>query len=152
MINATGYRFVKAGDDGLRRFLKPIVSANRWMVYRWPWERKVRITHPNKVNPESLDRFKVRRHEFHHVQDFTPWWGPWLCIALAVLFPFPLLFSGRWFLERRPYRDEIDLGWNTVDKVVDTLGGFKYGWAWPKAWMRRWLESHEKDKDGNLLV
>lgn len=151
MINATGYRFVKVSDDRLRRILKPLIPAKRWMVYRWPWEREVRVTHPDNVDPRSPDRARVRRHEFHHVQDFWPWWGPWVCIALAVLFPLPFLFSGRWFLERRAYRDGIDLGFITVDEVVNSLWS-RYGWAWPKPWMRRWLETHRKDKDGNLVV
>ena len=121
------------------------------MVYRWPWERKVRVTHPDDVAPESPEKFKARRHEFHHVQDFIPWWGPWVCIALAIFFPLPILFSGRWFLERRAYRDGIDCGFTTVDRVVDGLWS-SYGWAWPKPWMRRWLEAHRKDQDGNLVV
>lgn len=152
MRSATGYEFVPFSKSWLRRVLKPFVQETRWMVYRFPWQKSVKVTHPDAVDPAGPQSYRTRRHEFHHVQDFMPWWGPYIQILLCVLFPLPVLFSGRWFVERRAYRDAIDMNWTTVDRVVDTLGGWKYGWCWPKPWMRAWLTTHQKDQEGNLVA
>ena len=153
MVTATGFEFVKVSDDWLRRVLATLrlVKRTRWMVYRFPWQRRVRVTHPDDVDPRAADRHRVRRHEFHHVQDFIPWWGPWVQISLCALLPLPVLFSGRWFVERRAYRDAIDQGWTTVDRVLDVLWS-KYAFAWPRPLMRAWLEAHAKDPHFNLVI
>jgi len=66
---------------------------------------------------------------------------------LVWLLPLPVLFSGRWFIERAAYLDGIIKYGDDVEKCVNTLWD-GYLWPWPKPLMRKWfykkLKEHNK--------
>jgi len=122
-------------------FLGARFMTHFWTTYRLPFQRRVRISYP--MNARGMGTVidgagPVIEHEMHHVEQFRPWWGPWVFIALAVLLPLPVLFSGRWFIERRAYLNDIRKGRCTVEQAADMLWR-SYGWCWPRPLMRRWL-------------
>lgn len=80
----------------------------------------------------------IIRHELVHVRDFAPWYGPFL-MALLFVFPLPVLFSGRWFIERHAYLGDILAGEVTAAEAAEMLWEY-YLWPWPRPWMQRWFE------------
>lgn len=134
------YKLVPADRDFLRWLLDPLAPMeNFFLTYRLPWMKLARITYPPSIhNPEIRPEIE---HEKHHVAQFAPWWAPWLLPWLIVLLPLPFLFSGRWFVERGAYLDDIRAGRHSVESAVAALWE-SYGWAWPKPWMRAWFTEH----------
>lgn len=129
------YEIVLAERDLLRRTLKKLglVDDAFYLTYRLPGMSLARITVPrNRVD------WDIIAHELHHVKQFSTWWGPWLIPLAAVLFPLPILFSGRWWIERQAYLADIKAGRDTAEGAVTTLWRF-YGWPYPKCLMRRWF-------------
>lgn len=138
-----------AAFDKLRQLISWFNDPARfWVTYRMPWMRRARITFPGglalgaayarehaELAPWQLS---VLAHELHHVAQFKTWWGPWLIPLLVTLLPLPALFSGRWFVERRAYLDDVINGRLTVDDAVAVLWN-SYGWCWPRPLMRRWF-------------
>jgi len=59
--------------------------------------------------------------------------------ALNFLVPLPVLLSGRWYVEREAYLDEIRRGRKTIDRAVEQLWGFGYLYPWLPFLMRRWF-------------
>lgn len=130
------YKLVPVSKSGLRRFLVPLLSKDWWVTYRLPFQKYVRITYPDgTVNPELHPYVS---HEIIHAKKFGTWWGPWVIPPLILLFPLPILFSSRWWLERRAYLDDIKLGKHDIESVVYTLWNY-YGWCWPRSLMARWF-------------
>lgn len=108
-----------------------------WTTYRLPFQSHVTVAHPPRVTrPEA--HADVLAHEMHHVRQFTPWWGPVVVPLLAGLLPLPFLFSGRWFVERGAYLEDIRRGRYDVSTAVEVLWRH-YAWAWPRPLMRRWF-------------
>src|SRR5690606_9052076 len=99
--------------------------------------RFVRITYPDKISAPAES--PTLPHELVHARQFATWWGPWLLPLLAALLPLPTLLSGRWFIERHAYLQDIRAGRRTVEAAVQTLWR-DYGWCWPRSLMRRWFE------------
>ena len=132
-------------DSLFRRLLRFIVNPDLYMTYRFPFQKAVRITYPKYItdinNPECVN---IIKHEMIHAEIFYKWWGPPVMIFLDILFPLPVLFSGRWFIERRAYLHDIHNGYRTVDSSVDALCKY-YFFPWPKSKMRSWLNNNLKD-------
>ena len=140
-MNAIPAVFVAKAQSPLMRlisvFLGDSFRARFWTTWRLPMQRYVRIGYPTTVQHPEM-RSEMCRHELVHARDFARWWGPWWMLACLV-FPVPVLFSGRWFLERHAYLGDIKAGTRTIDDVVYGLWR-GYGWPWPKFLMRRWFE------------
>lgn len=115
-----------------------------WTTWRLPFQRQVRIGYPPGTW-QPANRLEILSHELVHVAQFEPWWGPWVVIPLALLFPLPVLFSGRWFIERRAYLKDIQSGRHTPESAANTLWRL-YGAPWPRAWMVRWFKEHRAEK------
>lgn len=79
---------------------------------------------------------EIIEHELVHVAQWRRWW---ILFPLSyLLLPLPIGMAWcRWRWEREAYLVQIRAG-ATVDAVVDTLWR-RYGWPWPRAWMRRWF-------------
>ncbi len=137
-----GIRLVRKDRDLPMRLLGLLLGhrfrEEFWTTYRLPFGRPT-ITYPPKIrNPRIWE--KLLRHELVHVEQFRPWWGPFLVALLVSVFPLPFLFSGRWLVERPAYLLDIKSGRMGVDEAVETLWN-GYGWPWPRSWMRRWFLS-----------
>ena len=135
------YRLIRADESKLRKLLSMFVVPTMWMTYRLPFQRYVRITYPIFIaDPETS---LTLQHELCHVPIFSTWWGPWVVPLLVSLIPLPVLFSGRWFVERWAYLADIKAGRITIDQAVDNLWNL-YAYAWPKSLMYRWFNRHIK--------
>lgn len=144
MIRAKEWKYVPASEDWLRRLLKGMVPRQFFMVYRLPFSRTTKLTYPDhKFNPDNPDDRarckKLLKHEKYHIDFNETWWGPWM-VLLWMIFPFPVLFSGRWFLERGAFLVDIRNQRVTVEEAVECLW-VDYKWAWPKPLMRRWFQN-----------
>lgn len=116
--------------------LTPDFMTIFFTTYRLPFQKQGNIAHPDGLDP--LDFMDVMEHELMHVFQQSTAWGLFKSAFLVSIIPFPVLFSGRWFIERAPYLNDIKKGLYTVDEAVDLLWG-SYGWAWPKPLMRKWF-------------
>lgn len=139
-----------AASDPVRKLIARFNDPTRfWVTYRLPWMRRARITFPGgaaladaAVRERALLagwQLSVLSHEQVHVRQFATWWGPWLIPLLVALLPLPVLFSGRWFVERKAYLADIVNARLTREDAVNILWN-SYGWCWPKALMRRWFD------------
>lgn len=109
-----------------------------WTTYRLPFCR-AKITYPDSVkNPEEYHW--VIDHEMFHVKQLAPWYGPIWMLLLATLFPLPMFYSGRWFIERHAYLHDIKRGQIGIVAAVDTLWN-GYGRCWPRESMRKWFQA-----------
>ncbi len=141
-LDASGALLVSKRNSPVMQFLALFLGRQFmlgfWTTLRLPFQRRCRIYYPEGVTIPRW-HWQVIDHELVHVEQFKPWWGPWAMILGAVLLPLPVLFSGRWFIERRAYLRDIKDGRRTVNGVVELLWS-GYGWAWPKPLMRRWFQ------------
>jgi hypothetical protein len=80
----------------------------------------------------------IREHELIHVRQQCGFGLYWSAL-LYFLLPLPVLFSGRWFVEREAYLVDIVAGAKTVEQAVDILWR-SYGYPWPKLLMRKWFD------------
>lgn len=96
------------------------------------------IYYPTSVMDLDADSLAgVRAHEMVHVEQ---WRAHPVCMVFLYLFlPLPVLFSGRWFIERPAYLLDILTGRYSVDRAVETLWS-NYLWPWPRFFMKRWFE------------
>ncbi len=140
-------------QDKLMRFCAWFLGQNFmtqfWTTYRLPFGRAI-ITHPDHVDPQLPAHQGTVQHELVHVAQFSPWWGPWWVISCVVFFPLPVLFSGRWWIERRPYLIDIVEGRRTINQAVDVLWK-GYGYCWPRRFMRAWFSKNLKKHRGTWL-
>ena len=93
---------------------------------------------PTTVKNPSHPRYDgVRSHELMHVDQYEKY-GVVLMAIAYLFFPLPFFLSGRWWIERRPYLEDIRAGRKTVDRAVNSLWS-GYGWPYPRSWMRAWF-------------
>lgn len=131
---------IPANESLLRRLLSPVAPLDKfWMTYRLPWQKHVTITYPPKLSRETAEASPTLSHEKMHADDLSgPWYRVVAFLLLATLLPLPVLFSGRWLIERHAYLEDIKRGRRSVDDAVSTLWK-SYGWCWPPILMRRWF-------------
>lgn len=120
-----------------------------WTVYRLPFGKPT-ITHPDAItDPLDPKYTSTIEHEMIHVEDLRSAWGLFKAFWLVWLLPLPVLFSGRWYLERHAYLHNIINHRYPIDAVVDALWN-GYLWPWPKSMMTKWfeekVEEHKKSK------
>lgn len=108
-----------------------------WTTYRLPF-CIARICYPKFVNDPREHKDTIA-HEMVHVRQFQGALGPLKMLLLATVFPLPVLFSGRWLIEREAYLNDIRAGRHTIDAAVDVLWR-AYGYPWPKSLMRSWFK------------
>ncbi len=88
------------------------------------------------VMPASVT--PILEHELVHVEDMRGIWGLIRFALLYFIFPLPIFFSGRWFLERKAYLVNIVKHGYSIDFVVNMLWE-SYGWCWPRNLMVNWF-------------
>lgn len=141
------YDLVLKEDDLVMLFLGLFSRSfmRRSTTYRLPFMKRAQVCVPTifrELTPAA--QASTLDHELVHVQQFQPWYGPWWVILFNFLLPLPILFSGRWFIERRAFLLGIRQEIFEVEQVVDALWT-QYGWCWPKPLMRAWFIKHLKE-------
>lgn len=114
----------------------PDFMTNFFTTYRLPGQKHGTIAYPAGADPMKFP--EVLEHELMHVEQQSTALGLFKSAIFVSVFPLPVLFSGRWFIEREPYLNDIKKGRRTVEESVDVLWG-SYGLAWPKPLMRKWF-------------
>lgn len=88
------------------------------------------------------ERVAILKHERVHLRQARRYtWPLFAFLYLFIAFPIGLSYF-RYRFEREAYLEDIRTGWNTVENVVQTLGGPLYLWCWPKSWVRKWFEEN----------
>ena len=107
-----------------------------WTTFRIPF-CKPTISYPSNItDPMNLKYEPTREHELIHVEYIKSSYGLFKAFCLYFLFPLPILFSGRWFIEFPAYLHNIKNHGYDIEKVVNTLWT-NYLWCWPKSLMRK---------------
>lgn len=119
-----------------------------WITYRLPFQKATTITYPPKTD-DPMKYKSVLEHELVHAKLLEKWYGPVLGALLVSVFPLPILFSGRWFIERSAYLCNILNHGYEVDWVIDTLWD-NYLFCWPKSLMKRWFLKKIKEYEGRV--
>ena len=130
------WKLIPASESKVRRCLRWFVKDSMWCTYRLPFQKYVRITYPDRI--VQPDKAIALQHELYHVTWFSTWWGPWIIPILVTILPLPVFFSGRWFVERNAYLNDVLTGIFSVDDTVTFLWKM-YCKPWPKVWMRKWF-------------
>jgi len=127
----------------------PTFMTHFWTTFRIPFGKPI-ISYPLNVEDPTEERYApVLQHEKIHSEDERSTWGLFKMFWLYFFLPLPVLFSGRWYVERYAYLHNMinhtDNGY-TVERGVESLWN-NYLWAWPKPLMRKWfnkkLEEHK---------
>lgn len=123
-------------------FLGRSFMENFWTTFRLFGQRPT-ITFPESNDLTKYDEippwaFRILNHEMFHAEYMRSTFGLIKSLLFVSIFPLPIIFSGRWFIEKYAYLDDIKAGWITVDYAAEILWK-GYGWCWPKPLMRRWF-------------
>lgn len=139
-----GVRLVSKKDDLLMKLIGILlmvfgVDFERFFTtYRLPFQKRATIAYPPNIC--DIMRFRdVLEHELYHVKQFSPWYGPLVVFLLVTIIPLPVFFSGRWFVEREPYLNDIKNRRYSIEAAVNTLWAY-YFCCWPRFLMRKWFK------------
>lgn len=139
-VKLSHVRFVRKDHSFWMRLIgvfSPRFLSDWWTTWRWPFGQPT-IYYPTRVaNPARFP--DTLEHEGIHVRQQEPWWGPYWTLFLATVIPAPIIWSGRWFIERPAYLHDIRRGRLTIEQSIDILWR-SYGWCWPRPLMRVWFE------------
>ena len=144
-------RFISKDKSWLMRligFFSNTFTYNFWTTYRLPFQKPTITYPPDTKDPMALRYRSIREHELIHCKDMRSACGLFKIFWLFLLIPLPILFSGRWFIERYAYLHGIINYNHSIDRVINILWD-SYGWIWPKSLMRRWFNRKLKEhKEG----
>lgn len=130
-------KFVRKSDSWWMRILVEVLGS-RFASHYWTTIGDT-IYYPIKVHdPHHPRHAQTVKHEMHHIRQFERFGIP-LMMLFYLLLPLPVFFSGRWFLERYAYLDDIIAGVISEEKAAKTLWE-GYLMPWPKSWMLSWFE------------
>lgn len=136
-------KLIDKGDSKLMKFvgfllcfIVPTFMTRFFTTYRLPFQKQGTIACP--VGYDPMDYPGVLEHELVHVEQQRSAWGLFKSFWLYFLLPLPIIFSGRWFIERDAYLLDIKAGRITVEYAVNTLWK-SYAFAWPPGLMRKWF-------------
>ena len=134
-------RYVSKADSRLMRFLN-LFARGKFMEEWWTTLGNT-IYYPTEIKDPMVENCKIcREHELVHVRQFQRYgWLIMLCGYL--LFPLPIIFSGRWYIERWAWLIDIDAKACSCKYSADLLWS-AYAWAWPRKEMLAWFEAHKK--------
>jgi hypothetical protein len=148
-------RFVAKRDSSLMRFLGFLLTwvTPQFMDQFWTTLGSTIYYPTSVINPRHEKYATIVWHESIHVEQFYTYsW--FLMVCAYTFFPLPILFSGRWWIERGAYLVTLlcEIKENPscniearVDAIVEMLWS-SYAWPWPKKWMKAWFLSQLKDK------
>lgn len=122
----------------------PGFITNWWTTIRFPFCKGV-VAYPSGINPMLQMYLPTREHELVHVRQQRTAWGLFSSFLLYFFVPLPFLLSGRWFIERPAYLQDILGGHKTIDYSVKVLWR-SYLWVWPRSWMKAWFTAQVQIK------
>ena len=130
-------------------FLGKNFMEHFWSTFRLPFQKKAIIVYPDSNDLSGYEEIPewamgILNHELIHVKDMSTGWGLFKMFWLLWLLPLPTIFSGRWYIERYAYLNDIKVGRKTVESAADTLWS-GYWWCWPKSLMRKWFNKKIKE-------
>jgi hypothetical protein len=138
--------FKAKNDSALLRLagilIRPINP--RWARDYWITIGNTIYYPPSVTDPMAPQYATIRAHELEHVWQFRRY-GFLIMLLGYFLLPLPVLFSGRWLIERRAFLKDIRAKARSVDGAVDTLW-YDYAAPWPRGLMRRWF-NHQLNKE-----
>lgn len=116
-----------------------------WTTMRFPFQRGFVAYPVGLTEAQALADNKrwIREHELIHKKQQEGWWGLTKSFFLYFIVPLPIFFSGRWFLERGPYLNDIKNKRRTPAEAAQVLWS-SYAWPWPESWMREWFTKEGK--------
>lgn len=156
--------FKRLEEHWLLRWALRLNLTKRFVAGRWVTIGRT-VYHPGEIDYESLSEtkqvlwlnryLKKIAHECHHLGQYdrlSPFGWAWVGTLLFGLFyfflPLPVLLSGRWWLERRPYLMEtLWFQERSLEATVDILWR-SYLYPWPRRWMLRWFQ----ERRGRLIL
>lgn len=132
------YRLIPKHDSWLMCAVGAVIPGfmDYWTTYRVPGRIGV-ITYPSHIK-DPRKHPKILEHERVHVEQQRTAWGLFKSFWLVWLLPLPVLFSGRWFIERPAYLLDIRNGRHSLESAVSVLWG-GYFYPWPRKLMRQWF-------------
>ena len=134
-------RLVKKTDSWVMRFIGLFSKKFRnyfWTTWRWPFQEYPVVYYPARIQNIGLYEHGLD-HEKYHADFLRHWYGPPCVVLFSTILPLPMYISGRWFLERDAYLNDIIHQRRTLEMVVVELDT-RYGHPWPKSWMRAWFQ------------
>lgn len=134
---------LRADKSLIRRWMRWMVPLSTFMTFRLPFQEFPTITcsvYMDLHGHLSGFDFDLLSHELVHARQFRSWWAPWVLPLLATILPLPIIFSGRWFIEREAYLDDLSRG-TAIEAAVNKLWR-EYAWPWPRSLMRSWFKKN----------
>jgi len=116
-------------EDRGERFMNRFVTT-----YRLPFDPVPTIAIPANFNITHPKWWWLFEHEMVHANDMR---GPFQLFRMAFLvaiIPLPIILSGRWYIERDAFWNDIKWGIKSPERVAQMLWD-DYFWAWPKKWV-----------------
>lgn len=117
-------------------------------TYRKPWDKLPIFAVPDEWDLSDKRREGLWEHERVHADDMRTLWQLTKMFCLLLFFPMPIIFSGRWYIERYAKLVNMRRGELTPEKAADDLWGF-YLWAWPRKMAIKWWKE-QLEKEGNF--
>lgn len=130
-------------------FLGSNFMEHFWTTFRLPFQKRATIAFPDSNNLSKYEEIPewamgVLDHELIHVEQFRPWYGPISVVLLVTIFPLPVFFSGRWYIEFPAYLEDIRKGSLTINQAAEILHS-SYFYPWPKLLMKRKFYKYLKE-------
>jgi hypothetical protein len=153
--NKHNINLVSKADSKLMKvigwFLKPFTPTfmtEFFTTMRLPFQKRPTIYYPTTIN-DPISRQSTMEHELIHADDMRTGWGLFKMAMLVSIFPLPIIFSGRWYIERKAYLHNIVNHNYNIDAVVNSLWS-NYLIPWPKPLMKKWFlkQLSEEKKNG----
>lgn len=114
------------------RFMGYYATTCRLPFQKIPW-----IAHPDDWDVTDTQYEDLWAHEKHHADDERTGWGLFKMFWLVWLLPLPVVLSGRWYIERWAFLEDIRKGRITLEEGADRLWN-DYLLAWPRPWAIQW--------------
>lgn len=129
---------VRRKDESRLMCLLGFILGKWFMRSAWTTIGPKTIWAPTLAAVDKLGFYEhIIRHEMVHAAQARRLPVLWQLAYLFPLLPLPCAYW-RWRSEREAYMVNLRAGTHTVEQVVDTLW-HRYGWCWPKPWMRKWF-------------
>lgn len=133
VVRGEGYSAVRIPRGDL--FMRSYATTYRLPCQKLPW-----AAHPDLwdvVDPRFRDLWD---HEGIHAKDMSTAWGLFKMFWLLWLLPLPVVISGRWYIERWVFLQDIERGPLTLEQAAEILWR-DYFFAWPRSWAIRWWKA-----------